>query len=170
VRLLGVQKAQDETALLETAWRALNIGRDAKGIVMAKAGVVLRANRLFWRLLRCSAASLEGKSVFGDLLARPRGKDLRKTSTRWTTVVVASAGTRIPVEITRERLNIASDAIEVYAIRDLRPKRGEALKRRRQRAAPQQRDRELFAQNQRFEMAVTSRVAAFANVVLGRGA
>ena len=154
VRLLGVQKAQDETALLETAWLALNIGRDAKGIVMAKAGVVLRVNRLFCRLLRCSAASLEGKSVFGDLLARPRGKDLRKTTTRWTTVVVASAGTRIPVEITRERLNIKSDAIEVYAIRDLRPKRGEALKRKRQSAALQQRDQELLAQGQRFEMAL----------------
>jgi PAS domain-containing protein len=154
VRLLGVQKAQDETALLETAWLALNIGRDAKGIVMAKAGAVLRVNRLFCRLLRCSAASLEGKSVFGDLLARPRGKDLRKTTTRWTTVVVASAGTRIPVEITRERLNIKSDAIEVYAIRDLRPKRGEALKRKRQSAALQQRDQELLAQGQRFEMAL----------------
>jgi PAS domain-containing protein len=56
----------------------------------------------------------------------------------------------------RERLNIASDAVEIYAIRDLRPKRGEALKRKRQREALQQRDQELLAQSQRFEMALTS--------------
>jgi diguanylate cyclase (GGDEF)-like protein len=151
-----MKQKDGETAVLETSWRAINVARDAKGIVMTRAGVVLRANALLGRLLQCSAASLEGKSVFGDLLARPRGKDLRKAVTRWTTVMVAQTGTRIPVEVVRERLNITNDAIEVYAIRDLRPKRGEALKRKRQRATLQQRDQELLAQSQRFEMALKS--------------
>src|SRR5262245_8567319 len=104
-----IKRSGDETALLETAWRALTIGRDAKGIVMARAGVVLKANALFGRLLQCSPASLEGKSVLSDILARPRGKDLRRSTVRWTALVAAADGTRIPVEITRERLKIASD-------------------------------------------------------------
>ncbi len=151
-----LERTEDEAALLEAAWRTLNVGRDAKGILMARGGVVLKANALLCRLLECSAASLEGKSVFGDVLARPRGKDLRKAKTRWMTVMVAAAGTRLPVEITRERLHVTNEVIEIYAIRDLRPKRGEALKRKRQRAALQQRDQEILAQSQRFEMAVRS--------------
>jgi hypothetical protein len=76
--LSRVKQAQNKTAALETSWRAINVARDAKGLAMARDGVVLRDNAILGRLLQCSAASLEGKSVFGDLLARPRGKTCAK--------------------------------------------------------------------------------------------
>ena len=70
--------------------------------------------------------------------------------------MVAGSGARIPVEVTRERLKIEAETVEVYAIRDLRSRQEEALRLKRQSTALQQRDEELRAQSQRFEMAVTS--------------
>ena len=145
-----------EGAPLDIAWRALNIARDARGMVLARGGTILKVNARLGRLLGCSPSSLEGKRALGDLIARPRRNSLRKSTTRWTTVMVAGTGTRIPVEVTRERLKIAAETVEVYAIRDLRRRQEDALRLKRQGTALQQRDEELHEQSQRFEMAVTS--------------
>ena len=155
-RLPPTRHTDGQGAALDIAWGALNIARDVKGLAMARNGAVLKVNAQLARLLGCSTASLEGKSVFGDLIERPHRQSLRKSMTRWTTTMVAGTGTRIPVEVRRERLKIAMETIEVYAIRDLRQRREDALKLRRQSTALQQRDEELHAQAQRFEMAVTS--------------
>jgi diguanylate cyclase (GGDEF)-like protein len=123
---------------------------------MARNGAVLKVNAQLARLLGCSPANLEGKSVLGDLIERPHRRSLRRSMTRWTTIMVAGSGARIPVEVTRERVKIEAETIEVYAIRDLRSRQEEALRLKRQSTALQQRDEELRAQSQRFEMAVTS--------------
>ena len=68
------------SAALDIAWRALNIARDVKGLAMARNGTVLKVNAQLARLLGCSPASLEGKRVFGDLIARPRPESLRKST------------------------------------------------------------------------------------------
>jgi diguanylate cyclase (GGDEF)-like protein len=125
-------------------------------MVMARDGKIQKANAQLGRLLECPPADLAGKTVFGELIARPHGTSLRKSTARWTTIMVAGSGATIPVQVARERLKIEAETVEIYAIRDLRRKQEDALRLKRQSTALQQRDEELRAQSQRFEMAVTN--------------
>jgi diguanylate cyclase (GGDEF)-like protein/PAS domain S-box-containing protein len=145
----------DQSAL-DIAWCALTVGRDAKGLAIAKDGVILNVNAQVCQLLGWSRTSLIGTAVSGGLFKKPLPRHLRKAVARWKTLVVTKSGEKVPVEVTRQRLKIPIEKVEVYALRDLRVRRKEARKLRQKSSALHKRDVELQAQGLRFEMALRS--------------
>jgi PAS domain-containing protein len=114
----------DDRDLLHAIWQALNIARDNKALVVARDGVIININQLASQLCGCSGQELIGRRVITELFEGPRYP--AAASERWETELTAASGARIPVEVTREPLGTRLQELEVYAIRDLRERRGTA--------------------------------------------
>jgi diguanylate cyclase (GGDEF)-like protein len=145
-----------ECELLAAAWEALNVGRDNKALVIAKADTLLDANQLALHLCGHALADIVGKSITPELLENvpsPRG-DFPKQ--RWETLLSRACGNPIAVEVVREPLGTRLHGVDVYAIRDLRERHDAAEERHRQITALRQREEEFERQNLRFEMALKS--------------
>jgi len=138
--------------LLGAVWQALTVARESKAVVMARAGVVINANGLACQLFGRPLDGLVGCDILGELLAHQPNGHIGAPRQRWETALRVPSGEAIPVEVTREVLDISHADIEVFAIRDLR-QRHEAAKEHERSL---RRDEELEAQNLRFEMALTS--------------
>lgn len=98
-------------------WQGMIFGRDNKALLMARNHKVLNDNSVACQLFGRAHADLMGMHVaqliYGYL---PSGED-----SVWETKLVLP-GAVVPVEVTREHF-AAVKAIDVFAIRDLRPRR-----------------------------------------------
>jgi diguanylate cyclase (GGDEF)-like protein len=145
--------------LLETAWTALNVARDNKALVLTSAGAIARINHLTARLCGRSLGELVGRDVAAELF---QNSPAFVSHGRWEGTLKTSSGSLIPVEVTRQRLEIPVPEVEVYAIRDLRERQELARERERQNSELRQRERELKAQNAKFDAALENMVQGLA--------
>ena len=91
-----------------------NIGRHNKGLLIARAGRIIKVNPLLLQLCGRSSGELVGREVASELFACSQAAD------RWETVLKTAAGEPIAIEVTRQSLAPELGEFEVYAIRDLR--------------------------------------------------
>jgi len=140
--------------LLDAALEALAIARDNKAIVVASDGRILEINQHACELYGGAKADLLGKNLNRHLLAYLPASPAGAFEQRWETVLLAAAGTPIPVEIVRQRLGALLPMVEVYAIRDLRARHAAIEERDRQDRMLMQRDEELSRQNLLFNTAI----------------
>jgi diguanylate cyclase (GGDEF)-like protein len=150
--------ARRNQRLLDTIWDALNIARDNKALVLARAGIILNVNRLASQLCERSLDQLVGRRVAIELFDGP----LAPAAERWETTLMTSWGNRIEVEVTRHSLGAHLPELEVYAIRDLRERHKAAEEQLRQSRALQQREEELRAQNEKFDAALDNMLQGLA--------
>ena len=147
-RRSGRQASAREQELLAAAWEALNVARDNKALVIAKAGTILKANELVAQLCGRSMDELLGRSICPDLLDHSPAPHVESTH-RWETTLTPASGNAIAVEVVRQPLTTRLRGVDVYAIRDLRDRHHAAEERHR-------RDEEFDKQNLRFELALKS--------------
>jgi diguanylate cyclase (GGDEF)-like protein len=143
----ATQRNQD---FQDAIWEALNVGRDNKALVIARAGTIINVNALASRLSGRSLEQLVGGNVATELFDGAS----ESVTEHWETALKTSSGDLIPVEVTRQSLGAHLLEIEVYAIRDLRGRREAQEERERQSRALQQREEELRAQNEKFDAAL----------------
>jgi len=162
VRLLGAMAASAmrkaatrNQDLLAAALEALNIARDNKALVVARDGTIVNVNRLASQLCGRSQDELIGKSTI-ELFETVPTQHWSMAIQRWETVLKTASDGRIAVEVVRQPLGTNLQAVEVYAIRDLRERHEAAEERERQKRALQQRDEELRTQNMRLETALNN--------------
>ena len=62
-------KGAQQQAILGPIWQALNIGRDNKGLLIARAGRIINANALLLQLCGRSLAELIDREVASELFA-----------------------------------------------------------------------------------------------------
>lgn len=112
---LPCREAQQQ-AILGPIWQALtlNIGRDNKGLLSARAGRIIKVNPPLLQLCGRSSGKLVGREVASKLFACLQAAD------RWETVFKTAAEEPIAIEVTRQSLAPGLGEFEVYAIRDLR--------------------------------------------------
>ena len=150
--------AQRNQGVLDAIWEALNIARDNKALVIARAGIILNINRLASQLCERSLDQLVGRRVATELFDGP----LAPAAERWETMLKTSSGNRIEVEVTRQSLDAQLPELEVYAMRDLRKRHKAAEEQARQSRALQQREEELRAQNEKFDAALDNMLQGLA--------
>ncbi|HJU32711.1 MAG TPA: PAS-domain containing protein, partial [Hyphomicrobiaceae bacterium] len=121
-----------------------------EGLVVARDGYIVNANRRFVTLAQRSPADLLGRRLIGDLVtgldreAVGGGRPVEGS-------LQGADGRVVPVEIVRGPLTGSSRANEVYAVRDLTGRRMIEADLRRQNEVLQEREEDLRTQNQRFE-------------------
>src|SRR5262245_35827800 len=119
-----------ERTLLGLIWQALNIARDNKALLIARAGSIINANPLLLQLSERSLADLQGQQI-STLFAGTQAAE------RWETVLATASAERIAVEVTRQCLGPDLAEFEVYAIRDLRARQQALESQQRQSRALQ---------------------------------
>ena len=149
---------QPDQEVLGAIWQALNIARDNKGLVIARAGTIININPLVSQLCGRSFDQLVGGKVTTELFDGPSVA----AAERWETALRTSSGNLIAVEVTRQSLDAHLSDIEVYAIRDLRGRQEAAEERGRQSRALQQREEDLRAQNEKFDAALDNMLQGLA--------
>ena len=150
--------AQRNQAVLDAIWEALNIARDNKALVIARAGTIINVNRLVSQLCERSLDQLVGRRIATELFDGPSAP----AAERWEAMLKTSSGSRIGVEVIRQSLDAHLPELEVYAIRDLRERHKEAEEQARQSRALQQREEELRAQNEKFDAALDNMLQGLA--------
>ena len=150
--------AQRNQGVLDAIWEALNIARDNKALVIARAGIILNINRLTSQLCERSLDQLVGQTVATELFDGP----LAQAAERWETMLKTSSGNHIEVEVTRQSLGAHLPGLEVYAIRDLRERHKAAEEQARQSRELQRREEELRAQNEKFDAALDNMLQGLA--------
>ena len=161
---LGVTAAKPNSAtqrdqdILDAIWEALNIARDNKALVIARAGTIININPLVSQLCGRSLEQLVGGRVATELFDGPSVA----AAERWETALKTSSGIVIAVEVTRQSLGAHLPEIEVYAIRDLRGHQRAAEERERQSRALQQREEELRTQNEKLDAALDNMLQGLA--------
>lgn len=129
---------------LSVFWQGLVFARENKALLLAREHKVQNANAV--------ACELFGRD---DLAGMPMAELIRDYpspgGTLWESTLTVALP--VPVEITRQHFQ---GGIDVFAIRDLRPRQEASRERELQSLALQQRDRELLAQRQIFETALRS--------------
>ena len=147
--------------LLEAAWVALNVARDNKALVVTSRGAIARINQLASQLCGRSLKELLGRNVTAELFENPPAQHVGAAE-RWVGALKTSSGSLIPVEVTRQPLGIRVPEVEVYAIRDLRERQELARERELQNSELRQRERELKAQNAKFDAALENMLQGLA--------
>jgi diguanylate cyclase (GGDEF)-like protein len=153
--------------LLAAIWAALNIARDYKALVVAKDGAIININQLAAQLCERTAEELVGRCAIAELFEGQQAPQLAGTIERWETELKAASGTRIPVEVTYERLSTDLQELEVYAIRDLRERRGTAAQLEQFNTRLQQQHELLKEQEKRLREQNVQLDAALNNIVQG---
>lgn len=102
--------------ILDAIWETLNIARDDKALVIARAGTIININPQAARLCGRSVEELVGGKVTAELF----DGSSETAVGRWETALKTPAGDLIAVEVIRQALGAHLPEIEVYAIRDLR--------------------------------------------------
>ena len=149
---------QPDQEILGAVWQALNIARDNKALVIARAGTIININSLVSELCGRDLDQLVGRKVTTELFDGP----LVAATKRWETALKTSSGHLIAVEVTRQSLDARLSDVEVYAIRDLRARHEAAEERERQSRALQQREEDLRAQNEKFDAALDNMLQGLA--------
>ena len=152
--------------ILGAIWQALNIARDNKGLVIARAGTIININSLVSQLCGRSFDQLVGGKVTTELFDSPSVA----AAERWETALRTSSGNRIAVEVTRQSLDAHLSDIEVYAIRDLRGRQEAAEERERQSRALQQREEESAGTKREVRRCVGQHAARPCHVRYGAAA
>jgi diguanylate cyclase (GGDEF)-like protein len=149
------RQARQEQAILGPIWQALNIARDNKALLIARAGSILNANPLLLQLSQRSLAELIGRQIT-TLFERTEAGE------RWETALATASAERIAVEVTRQCLGPDLVEFEVYAIRDLRGRQQALESQARQSRALQQREEELRLQNEQLDAALDNMLQGLA--------
>jgi diguanylate cyclase (GGDEF)-like protein len=121
----GQRKLADNAENLpQPIWDALNIARENKALFVAKDGLIIKANELAAQLCERTQQELAGGGAITQFLESSQTPHPGAPAQRWETDLKVASGLRIPVEVTCQPLRTDLHALEVYAIRDLRERRG----------------------------------------------
>jgi diguanylate cyclase (GGDEF)-like protein len=145
--------AADQQDVLEAAIEALNIARDNKAIVVARAGLIIDINAQALRLCGRNSKDMLGRSVSLELFTS--APPPTTSGRHWETRLKAAGGT-ITVDVQRQPLGARFTDVEVFAIRDLRERHELAEERDRYTRTLEQRERELRTQYLRFDLAINN--------------
>ncbi|HEU0060525.1 MAG TPA: PAS-domain containing protein, partial [Hyphomicrobiaceae bacterium] len=143
-------------AILDPIWRALNIGRDNKGLLIAQAGRIIKVNALLLDLCGRSLGELIGRKLASELFA------CSPTAERWQTVLKTAAAEPIAIEVTRQSLAPDLGEFEVYAIRDLRGRQQALESQARHSRALRQREEELRLHKEKLDAALDNMLQGLA--------
>jgi diguanylate cyclase (GGDEF)-like protein/PAS domain S-box-containing protein len=149
-------KGAQQQAILGPIWQALNIGRDHKGLLIARAGRIINVNPLLLQLCGRSSGELAGREVASELFACSQAAD------RWETVLKTAAGEPIAIEVTRQSLAPELGEFEVYAIRDLRVRQQALESQARHSRALRQREEELRLHKEKLDAALDNMLQGLA--------
>ena len=156
------QRADRDAGLLRAVWAALNIARDNKALIIAKGGVIIKTNELASQLCERTCEELVGYSIT-EFLEGSQASHADALIQRWETELKAASGLSIPVEVTYQPLRTDQQVLEVYAIRDLRERRGAAAqiesfnaRLRHQHDLLIEQEQQLRAQNMQLDAALNN--------------
>jgi len=149
-----------ERELLAATWEALNVARDSKALVIARGGVILDVNAIASHLCGRSREELVGRRVAAELFDAPLGAEDGVMAANREMPLRTASGQPVVVEVSCHPL--PSHGLEVYAFRDLTERREVAEERARQRRALRERERELEAQNLKFDAALENMLQGLA--------
>jgi diguanylate cyclase (GGDEF)-like protein len=166
-RLPGRRKGQPhDQAFMDAIWDALNIARDNKALVVARAGTISNINGIASKLCGRSMEALHGSSVlqlFESLAERQPCTAIQ----RWETRLKTPSGAPIAVEVTRQALDAPLQDIEVYAIRDLRERHEAAAQHEQFNTRLAQQNEMLKQQEENLRKQNVLLDAALNNIVQG---
>ena len=156
------KRAHSDEGLLQAIWGALNIARENKAIIVTKGGVIINTNELAAQLCEHTCEELAGYSIT-QFLQGSKTPHPDAPTQRWETELKAASGVRIPVEVTYQPLRTDLHVLEVYAIRDLRERRGAAAqienfnaRLRQQHDLLIEQEKQLRAQNVQLDAALNN--------------
>src|SRR5262249_33095774 len=138
-----------------------------KALVLATDGLIVHINQLASDLCGRAEQDLVGRCVVSELFAAVPAGLSTQMSQRWETEVKAVSGLRVPVEVTYERLGAGRQQLEVYAIRALRERLGNAARIESFNLRLQQQHELLKEQEKRLREQNVQLVAALNNIVQG---
>src|SRR5580704_2058838 len=144
-----------DQALLDASLEALNVARDSKALVVARAGAIVHANQMAAQLFGRSAAELFGRNI-AELFKDEPSPGPGAVARRWESELKTAFDGEVAVEVVRQRLGSRLPDFDVYAFRDLRERREAAVERERQNQALRRHEEELSIQNARFDAAINN--------------
>ena len=163
----GRKSSEIDEILPQAIWDALNIARENKALLVAKDGAIVNVNELAAQLCdRTPEELLDGCSI-SQFLQCSQPRQPAATMRRWETELTTASGVRIPVEVTYEPLRTDLHELEVYAIRDLRERRGAAAQIQDFNARLQQQHDLLKVQEQQLRAQNVQLDAALNNIAQG---
>jgi diguanylate cyclase (GGDEF)-like protein len=163
----GRKSSETDESLPQAIWDALNIARENKALFVAKGGAIVNVNELAAQLCDRTAEELLGGCFISQFLQFSQTQQPAATMRRWETELTTASGVRIPVEVTYEPLRADLHELEVYAIRDLRERRGAAAQIEDFNARLQQQHDLLKVQEQQLRAQNVQLDAALNNIAQG---
>lgn len=118
-----------------------------EGIVIAQDGKIISVNSRVLEMSGRKPSDLEGKKVFGDLLAARRRYALPGGTLDFEAPLRTAGDETIPVQAVRRPLHAMAGANEVYALRDLRERAESETRIARLAHDLRQRDQDLRRRN-----------------------
>ncbi len=160
----GRKSSEIDESLPQAIWDALNIAREHKALFVAKGGAIVNVNELAAQLCDRTPEELLGGCFISQFLQCSQTRQPAATMRRWETELTTASGVRIPVEVTYEPLRTDHlHELEVYAIRDLRERRGAAAqiedfnaRLQRQHDLLKVQEQQLRAQNVQLDAALNN--------------
>jgi diguanylate cyclase (GGDEF)-like protein len=162
----GCKSSEIDESLPQAIWDALNIARENKALFVAKGGAIVNVNELAARLCDRTPEELGGCFI-SQFLQCSQTRQSEATMRRWETELTTASGIQIPVEVTCEPLRTDLHELEVYAIRDLRERRGAAAQIEDFNARLQQQHDLLKVQEQQLRAQNVQLDAALNNIAQG---
>ena len=163
----GRKSSEIHESLPQAIWDVLNIARENKALFVAKGGAIVNVNELAAQLCDRTPEELLGGCFISQFLQRQTSQPAA-TMRRWETELTTASGVRIPVEVTYEPLRTDDlHELEVYAIRDLRERRGAAAQIEDFNARLQQQHDLLKVQEQQLRAQNVQLDAALNNIAQG---
>ena len=163
----GRESSEIDESLPQAIWNALNIARENKALFVAKGGAIVNVNELAAQLCDRTPEELLGRCFISQFLQFSQTQQPAATMRRWETELTTASGVRIPVEVTYEPLRTDLHELEVYAIRDLRERRGAAAQIEDFNARLQQQHDLLKVQEQQLRAQNVQLDAALNNIAQG---
>jgi diguanylate cyclase (GGDEF)-like protein len=163
----GRKSSEIDESLPQAIWDALNIARENKALFVAKGGAIVNVNELAAQLCDRTPEELLGGCFISQFLQFSQTQQPAATMRRWETELTTASGVRIPVEVTYEPLCTDLHELEVYAIRDLRERRGAAAQIEDFNARLQQQHDLLKVQEQQLRAQNVQLDAALNNIAQG---
>jgi diguanylate cyclase (GGDEF)-like protein len=163
----GRKSSEIDESLPQAIWDALNIARENKALFVAKGGAIVNVNELAAQLCDRTPEELLGGCFISQFLQFSQTQQPAATMRRWETELTTASGVRIPVEVTYEPLRTDLHELEVYAIRDLRERRGAAAQIEDFNARLQQQHDLLKVQEQQLRAQNVQLDAALNNIAQG---
>ena len=164
----GRKSSEIDENLPQAIWDALNIARENKALFVAKGGAIVNVNELAAQLCDRTPEELLGGCFISQFLPCSQTRQPAATMRRWETELTTASGVRIPVEVTYEPLRTDDlHELEVYAIRDLRERRGAAAQIEDFNARLQQQHDLLKVQEQQLRAQNVQLDAALNNIAQG---